>query len=73
MAGFNKLKPIENKEYILTDQCFWEQEPPENYNPYDKTRKPHGIQLVDIETGTVVNLLSGSIIKVVKSPEYKNK
>lgn len=70
MKKHNKFKPLKDKEYIVTDQCFWQplsKEEMDNYNPYDKTRMPHGIQLIDKETGTVVNLISGSIIKVVKS------
>lgn len=66
----SKFEPVPNKEYILTDQCYWNQlseEEKMKYNPYDKTRAPHGIQLVDPENGTIVNLLSGSIIKVIKS------
>lgn len=66
----SKFKPLSNKEYILTDQCYWEQLTEEQrmkYNPYNKYRTPHGIQLVDPETGTIVNLLSGSIIKIIKS------
>lgn len=61
------FKPIEGKEYLLTDSCFFEQNAPANYNPYDKKRSPHGIQLVDLETGTTVNLVSGSIVRIVKS------
>lgn len=61
-----KKEPLEDKEYILTDFCFWETNPPEDYNPLDPKRKPHSIQLVDVETGTVALLPSGSIIKVVQ-------
>lgn len=64
---FDKFKPLPEKEYIITDECYWEMNPPKNYNPYDKTRKPHAVSLVDPETGTVVRLKSGSIIKVVKA------
>jgi hypothetical protein len=60
-----KLKPHKDKEYIVTDQCFWEQNPPANYNWSDPKRTPHSVTLVDKETGTVVLLQSGSIIKVV--------
>jgi len=55
-----------NREYIVTDTCFWEEEAPEGYNPNDKTRSPHYVHLVDKENGTVVALPSGSIIKIVK-------
>lgn len=64
-----KLKPLEQKEYILTDQCFWETNPPKDYNPLDPKRKPHAITLVDPETGSISILQSGSIIKVVKVRE----
>lgn len=66
----NKFDPVNEKEYIVTDQCFWQpltDEEREAYNPYDKNRLPHGITLVDPETGTTVNLLSGSRIKVIKA------
>lgn len=72
MTKKNKFNPIDGKEYILTDQCYWKQMTDverEAYNPYDKDRAPHGIQLVDRETGTVVNLLSGSIVKIIKSAQ----
>ena len=66
----NKYTPQQDKEYILTDQCYWQQlssEEQEAYNPYDSNRAPHGVSLVDPETGTIVNILSGSIIKVIKT------
>lgn len=64
----------ENKEYILTDQCSWKElseAEQKNYNPYDKTRHPHCAHLVDTETGTIVNVPSGSIIKITKIREIK--
>lgn len=67
-----KFEPIKEKEYMVTDECFWKKlskEEMETYNPYDKNRLPHGVGLIDVETGTMVNLLSGSIIKIVKSRE----
>lgn len=70
MSTTKKFIPIKDKEYIITDQCFWQgltEEEKKQYNPYDKKRAPHGVQLVDPDTGTIVNLLSGSIIKIVKS------
>ena len=70
----NKFTPIKDKEYILTDECFWKplsDEERNEYNPYDKTRMPHGVNLIDKDTGTIVNLLSGSIIKVIKAREHK--
>ena len=63
----NKFKPIKHREYMLTDQCMWEPEPGLDYNPYDNARKPHILELVDKETGTVVHLKSGSIIRIVKA------
>jgi hypothetical protein len=47
----DKFKPLAEKRYLVTDQCFWMQHPPKNYNPFDAKRSPHTIQLVDIETG----------------------
>ena len=64
---YDKYEPVNNKEYILTDSCYFATNPTSEYNPYDKKRTPHGVQLVDVKTGTVVNLLSGSIIKVIKN------
>lgn len=68
---YDKFQPINDKEYMLTDSCYFVANPPSDYNPYDKKRTPHGIQLVDVKTGTIVNLLSGSIIKVIKSNNKK--
>ena len=62
-----KLIPSKEKEYIVTDQCMWEMEVADGYNPYDDKRKPHVMQCVDPVSGTIVNLKSGSIIKVVKA------
>lgn len=65
-----KYTPKKNKEYIVTDQCFWKQlgeEEQKKYNPYSKDRHPHTIQLVDPETGTVVDLPSGSRVIVVST------
>ena len=60
-----KFTPQADRTYLVTDQCFWKKNAPENYNIFDPARKPHTIQLVDIASGTVVNLPSGSIVKVV--------
>lgn len=68
----NKFDPIEGRKYLVTDQCFWEklsEKDRQEYNPYDKKRQPHSMQLVCLETGTIVNLPSGSIVTVLKS-EY---
>jgi hypothetical protein len=59
------LSPVTGKEYLITDQCFWEQEVPEDYNPTDPNRTPHAITLVDKDTGTIVILPSGSTVKIV--------
>jgi len=62
-----KFVPVKDKEYLLTDQCMWEAGVGEDYNPYDETRKPHVIQCVDPVSGTIVNLKSGSVIKIIKA------
>jgi hypothetical protein len=64
-----KTKLKVDTEYLVTDQCFWQQMTPkeqQEYNPYDPKRAPHAITLVDPKNGTLINLPSGSIIKVVK-------
>lgn len=53
------------KEYIVTDECYWQDEKPEDYNPSDPNRKPHFITIVDLETGSVTKLGSGSRIKII--------
>lgn len=66
----DKFVPDAGREYIVTDQCFWEnlsEAERKKYNPYDLKRAPHSIQLVCPETGTMVNLQSGSIITVIKA------
>lgn len=60
-----KFQPKNDAVYIVTDSCFWKDNPPENYNFSDPDRKPHAIELVDPRTGTVVYLPSGSLISVV--------
>lgn len=62
-----KWEPQLDREYIITDSCFWETNPPEDYNPHDSERAPHTVQLVDKSNGTVVNLPSGSTIKIVST------
>lgn len=64
-----KMHPLENKQYLITDFCFWEQNAPKDYNPLDPKRRPHSIQLIDVETGTVALLKSGSIIKIIAARE----
>lgn len=46
------------KKYILTDSCF--------YFESKKKRNPHTIEVVDMETGGVKKLRSGSIIRIVR-------
>jgi hypothetical protein len=65
----DKFAPLPEKRYLVTDQCFWMTNKPKNYNPLDPKRAPHSIQLVDVETGTIVNLQSGSIIKVIEAKQ----
>ena len=52
------------REYIVTDFCFWEENAPQDYNVLDPKRKPHAIQVIDKQNGSVVLLKSGSIIKI---------
>lgn len=65
-----KFIPKKDAEYIVTDSCFWNEEAPDDYNPLDETRFPHYMQLVDKKSGTMVNLPSGSVVKVVKVKEH---
>lgn len=67
MNILNKFIPQKEKRYILTDQCFWEENPPKDYNILDPKRKPHAVTLVDPENGSVVMLKSGSIISVIEA------
>lgn len=61
-----KFKPLHKKRYMVTDQCMWETSKLENYNPLDPKRAPHALTLVDVETGSIAFLKSGSIIQVVE-------
>lgn len=65
----DKFIPLPEREYLVTDQCLYEMEPPKEYNPLDPKRAPHIVQLVDTKTGTVVNLKSGSVVRIVSTPE----
>lgn len=65
----NKHIPQREAEYIVTDQCFWEQNPPKDYNVLDPKRSPHAVTLVDKSNGSIVLLKSGSIIKVIHAKE----
>lgn len=66
-AKRKRLPKLEDKIYLVTDECFWQKEPPANYNPLDPKRTPHYISLIDIQTGSVTKLESGSQIKIVKA------
>ena len=47
-----------NKKYLLTDSCFfWDNK---------EKRNKHWIEVVDLETGEVKELKSGSVIQIVK-------
>ena len=47
------------KKYLLTDSCFY-------WGNSKKKRNKHWIEVVDLKTGTVKHIKSGSIIQVVK-------
>lgn len=61
-----KFKPLREKRYMVTDQCMWEASKLKDYNPLDPRRAPHALTIVDIETGSIAFLKSGSIIQVVE-------
>lgn len=65
----NKYQPVEEREYIVTDTCMYDPDAGDEYNPLDTERAPHILQCVDRESGTVVHLKSGSVIKVIKANE----
>ena len=48
------------KKYIITDSCCY-------YPKKGKKRVPHAVEVVDLETGTVKLLRSGSIIQIVRA------
>jgi hypothetical protein len=58
-------KKKRNRRWLVTDHCFYEK-PAKGYNEHDKKRGPHMVQVVDLDSGTVVELTSGSIVKIVK-------
>ena len=50
-----------NDIYIVTDSCYW------HHNDLDKHgRATHEIELVNLRTGGVKNIKSGSHVKIVK-------
>jgi hypothetical protein len=54
------------RKYILTDQCFYmEDGGGKDYNPDDR-RKPHITSVVDMKTGTIRQLKSGTVITVIE-------
>ena len=56
------------KEFLLTDQCFFEEDGGgKDYNP-DPKRKPHAVTLVDPVSGTIRLLKSGSRIAIISEP-----
>jgi len=50
---------MDEQIFIITDGCVWEQ------NKQNKTFYPHGMEVVDIETGQVRYIRSGSKIKFI--------
>jgi hypothetical protein len=63
----DKFNPVAGRRYLVTDQCLYEQEPPADYNPLDPNRARHMVQLVDMESGTIVNLMSGSTVEIIEA------
>ncbi len=49
-----------SKKYILTDSCFFYE------SKKKRGRSPHVIEVVDMETGNVKKLKSGSVIRIVR-------
>ncbi len=47
------------KSYILTDSCF--------FHEGKNKRSKHWIEIVDLDTGAVERIGSGSVIQIVKS------
>ena len=58
---------MSKKVYMVTDQCFYEEPEGKDYNP-DNRRKPHHISVVDLETGTIRQIKSGSVITIEQEP-----
>lgn len=48
------------KRYLLTDGCFWEK------NKKEGTFHTHAIEVVEVETGNIQYITSGSYITFVK-------
>jgi len=51
---------MNEKVFIVTDLCMWES------NKQNKTNYPHAIQVVDMETGQVRFIKSGSKIRFIE-------
>lgn len=47
------------KEFIITDHCAWEA------NKKNNTFHPHSIEVVDVKTGQLRYIKSGSVIKII--------
>ena len=54
------MKKDTEKTFLLTDGCMWEM------NKKQGTSAPHAIEVVDIETGAVQFIKSGSKIKFIE-------
>lgn len=54
-----RIVPEPDREFILTDGCMWEK------NKKDGTAFPHAIEVVDVETGQVRYIKSGSRIRFI--------
>jgi hypothetical protein len=50
---------ITDRVFILTDLCMWEK------NKKDRTKSPHAIQVIDLQTGATRYIQSGSRIRFV--------
>lgn len=55
-----KKSELIKRNFLLTDACLWEM------NNKMGTKAPHAIEVVDMETGQVRYINSGSIIRFVK-------
>ncbi len=51
---------MNNPEFVLTDGCMWEM------NKKNGTSHPHAIEVVDVKTGAIRYIKSGSRIQFVK-------
>ena len=51
---------MSRKRYMVTDSCFFYE------GKKKRGRSPHVIELVDIKTGSVKKLKSGSVITIIR-------